>query len=78
MIIFSRSFLSFSKDKSQTEQYLNNKNEDKILSRVLCIIEKEANMDYSLSTHSDIENISRYENVKEVLFFHFLHSKLKK
>ena len=76
-IVFSRSFLSFSKDKSQAEQYLISKNKDNNLSKVLYIIEKDNNMDYSLSTHSDIENISKFPDEKEVLFFPFSSFEIK-
>ena len=35
------------------------------------------NLNYDLSTHSDIENISRYPNEKEVLFFPFSSFEIK-
>ena len=54
-IVFSKSFLSFTKDKTIAENYLNIKNDNENLSKVLYIIEKDEQMDYSLSTHSDIE-----------------------
>ena len=71
VIVFSNSFLSFSKDRNIAEGFLNNKNENKMLSKVLYILEKDDNMDYSLSTHSDIEKFSFYPNEKEVLFYPF-------
>jgi len=70
-IVFSKSFLSFTKDKNIAEQYLNKKNDKDNLSKVLYIIEKDDKIDYSLSTHCDIENISIYPEEKEVLFFPF-------
>ena len=76
-IVFSKSFLSFSKDKLQAEKFLNMKNIDKNLSKVLFIIEKDEIMDYSLSTHSDIENISKYPSEKEVLFFPYSSFEIK-
>ena len=67
-IIFSKAFLSFNKDKN-IEKYLLNINENKKdYSKVLFILEKDENIDYSLSTHTDIEEFS---NEKEVLFFPF-------
>ena len=77
-IVFSKSFLSFTKDKNIAENYLNkNINNNNNLSKVLYIIEKDNNMDYSLSTHSDIENISLYPNEKEILFFPFSSFEIK-
>ena len=76
-IVFSKSFLSFSKDKLQAEKFLNMKNIDKNLSKVLFIIEKDEIIDYSLSTHSDIENISKYPSEKEVLFFPYSSFEIK-
>ena len=48
-----------------------------MLSKVLYILEKDDNMDYSLSTQSDIEKISFYPNEKEVLFFPFSSFEIK-
>ena len=76
-IVFSKSFLSFTKDLNIAEHYLNSKNDNKNLSKVLYIIEKDDKIDYSLSTHSDIENISIYPNEKEVLFFPFSSFEIK-
>ena len=47
------------------------------MSKVLYIVEKDDKIDYSLSTHSDIENISIYPNEKEVLFFPFSSFEIK-
>ena len=68
-IIFSKTFLSFTKNRKIAEEYLENEEDDKELNKVLFILEKDNNMDYSLSTHADIENISVYPKEKEVLFF---------
>ena len=76
-IVFSKSFLSFSKDKKIAEDYLKNENENKKLSKVLYILEKDDNIDYSLSTHGDIEKISYYPKEKEVLFFPFSSFEIK-
>ena len=53
------------------------KNIDKKLSNVLFIIEKDEIKDYSLSTHSDIENISKYPTEKEVFFFPYSSFEIK-
>ena len=68
-IIFSKTFLSFTKNKKIAEEYLENEEDDKELIKVLFILEKDNKMDYSLSTHADIENISVNPKEKEVLFF---------
>ena len=46
-IVFSKSFLSFTKDKDIVEQYLDNGNNSE-LSKVLYIVEKDDKIDYSL------------------------------
>ena len=76
-IVFSKSFLSFSKDKDIAEKNLNNEDAHENLSKVLYIIEKDDKIDYSLSTHSDIENISVYQEEREVLFFPFSSFEIK-
>ena len=70
-IVFSKSFLSFSKEKEVAEVFLNDENENKDLNKVLFILEKDDSIDYSLSTHCDIENISFVPEEREVLFFPF-------
>ena len=76
-IIFSKAFLSFSKSKEIAQYFLNmNENKNKELSKVLFILEKDDNIDYSLSTHSDIEHLSYFEE-KEVLFFPFSSFEIK-
>ena len=77
-IVFSKSFLSFSKEKGIAEKFLNNKNGNENLSKVLYILEKDDNIGYNLSTHGDIEEISYFPNEKEVLFFPFSSFELKK
>ena len=77
-IIFSKTFLSFSKDKKTAEKFLKNQKNENELNKVLFILEKDKNkMDYDLSTHADIEQISFYPNEKEVLFFPFSSFEIK-
>jgi len=75
-IVFSKCFLSFSKDINIARRFLNGSN-DSYLSKVFFILEKDNNIDYSLATHSDIENISFYPHEKEVLFFPFSSFEIK-
>ena len=76
-IVFSKSFLSFSKERGIAESFLSYENKNKNLSKVLYILEKDDNIGYNLSTHGDIEKISYYPNEKEVLFFPFSSFEIK-
>ena len=76
-IVFSRAFLSFSKDKSVAETFLELKNKDDNCSNVLYILEKDDKIGYNLSTHGDIENISCFQTEREVLFFPFSSFEVK-
>ena len=76
-IVFSKSFLSFSKDEKQAEIFLEKAEKDNNLSKVLFKLEKDNNIGYSLSTHGDIENISFYPKEREVLFFPFSSFEIK-
>ena len=76
-IVFSKSFLSFTKDKKVAEKFLKIKNDNSNLSKVIYILEKDDNIGYNLSTHSDIEKISFYPNEREVLFFPFSSFEIK-
>lgn len=60
-ILYSKSFLSFSKVKSEAENFMNNKN------AMLTVIKSENK--YDLLTHADIEDISDFKKEREVLFF---------
>ena len=61
-IVFSKSFLSFTKDKKVANLHTKN---------VLYKLEKYDKMEYNISTHSDIEEISFFKEEQEVLFFPF-------
>ena len=76
-MVFSKSFLSFSKEKSVAESFLGSGCIDNNLSKVLYILEKNEDIDYSLSTHTDVENISIFNSEKEVLFFPFSPFEIK-
>ena len=74
-IVFSKSFLSFSKDEKKTKNFF--KNTDKNLSKVLFKLINDNNEGYNLSTHGDIEKISFFPDEKEVLFFPFSSFEIK-
>ena len=76
-IVFSRTFLSFSKNKEIANQFFEEENKDKNLSKVILILERNDNTDYSLSTHADIEGLSYHFEEKEVLFFPFSTFEIK-
>ena len=75
-IVFSRSFMSFSKDIRIAERF-KKKNLPPNLCGVLYILEKDDTIGYDLSTHCDIQNISFFPNEKEVLFFPFSAFEIK-
>ena len=76
-IIFTKAFLSFSKDKNIAENFIKNKTIIGQSHKVLFTLEKDNNIDYSLSTHADIESISYFPSEKEVLFFPFSSFEIK-
>ena len=67
-IVFSKSFLSFSQNKTIAKGFLRN---DKNFPPVLFVINKYNNIDYNLSTHCALDKISIYGIEEEVLFFPF-------
>ena len=77
VIVFSKTFLSFTQIIDVAKLFFNNPNDNKALSKVLYIIEKDYQLDYSLATHSDIAQISKFESEKEVLFFPFSSFEIK-
>ena len=73
-IVFSKTFMSFSKDLSVAESFLANNScvNDKIeLKKVLFILLKEDDIDIDLTTHADLEQLSFFPGEREVLFFPF-------
>ena len=78
-IVFSKSFLSFSKDRKTAEKFFKNEIKKENLSKILFIIEKDKdnNEGYNSSTHGDIESISFYPSEREVLFFPFSSFEIK-
>ena len=76
-MVFSKSFLSFSKDENEAKEFLNNTDCYKNYFKVMLILEKDDNLGYNLTTHGDIEKISFYPKEKEVLFFPFSSFEIK-
>ena len=70
-IVFSKSFLTFNKDRLTTESNLLNIKISTNFSKVLFILEKDGNLDYNLATHCDLEKISYFKEQRQVLFFPF-------
>ena len=70
-IIFSKSFLSFSKQIKIALNFASNPNKNS--RKVLFILEiennKDDNINYILSTYADIKKFSLFKNEEEVLFF---------
>ena len=64
-IIFSKLFLSFTKDITVAENFM-----DAYRKNTMLTVE-ECNTEYDLNTHTDIEELSSFRNEKEVLFFPF-------
>ena len=76
-IVFSKSFLSFTKDRKIAEKFFKNEEKKENHSKIMFILEKDDNEGYDTSTHGDIENISFYPSEKEVLFFPFSAFEIK-
>ena len=76
-IVFSKSFLSFSKDKTVANKFLSSDNDNINLCKVLFVLEKDDNIEYNLSTHADIEKLSFFPGEREVLFFLFFSFEIK-
>ena len=76
-IVFSKSFLSFSKDESRAKYFFKKGNINNDISRALFVLEKNVEIDYNLSTHGDISKLSVYPNENEVLFFPFSTFEIK-
>ena len=70
-VVFSNTFLPFTKDIKIAKKYSSKKNDNPDLLNVFFTLEKEENLNYNLSTHADIEKISYFPSEKEVLFFPF-------
>ena len=77
VIVFSKTFLSFSKEISVAEGFMRSSKELPNYYKILYILERDDNIDYSSSTHTDLEDISIFSTEKEVLFFPFSPFEIK-
>ena len=76
-IVFSRPFLSFSKDRDVAVSFLINSGSSANLSKILFVLEKDDSIGYNISTHCDIEHLSFFQSEREVLFFPFSSFEIK-
>ena len=75
-VAYTKSFLSFTKDKNIALGILNSIKDNNLL-KVLYIIDKDETIYFNISTQADIEEISFFANNKEVLFFPFSSFEIK-
>ena len=68
-LLYSRCFLSFSKDKDQIDKFLENKNDS--LYSVVFILKNNYNINNKFTSNADIEFLSAFTKEREVLFFPF-------
>ena len=78
-IVFSKTFLSFSKDKDMAYYFISNNpnSSNEKCRKVLFTLKREINIDYNLSTHVDAEKLSLISTEREVLFFPFSSFEIK-
>ena len=68
-LLYSRCFLSFSKDENQILNFIGKTDEN--FYGIVFILKNKENLMNNLSSNADIEFLSRYKYEKEVLFFPF-------
>ena len=77
LIVFSKPFLSFTKERVVAENFLSPNYNNSNLTNVLFILDKDNDVGYNLSTHCDLENFSYFPGEREVLFFPFSSFEIK-
>ena len=77
-IIFSKSFLSFSKNIESAMTFINKENKNNNLSKAFLELENDNYISYDLSTHADIEKYLNIQMKEKYYFFLFHLLKLKK
>ena len=60
VILFSKSFLFFTKNENKAKEHINIKEKDKNSTKVLFVLERDENLDYIISTHADLKKIDYY------------------
>ena len=76
-IVFSKFFLTFSKNPKVAKKFLAHEESNENMQKVILILEKDENLESNLATHCDIEKISLYPKEKDVLFFPFSAFEIK-
>ena len=76
-IVFSKTFLSFSKSINVAKAFMGQNPKQKF-SKVLFILKKDADIDFSSSTHVDVGKLSLLDDEEEVLFFPFSSFKIER
>ena len=76
-IVFSKTFLSFSKSYNVAKSFMEHNKIEKF-SKVLFILRSDIKIDYSSSTHVDVGRLSLLDDEEEVLFLPFSSFKIVK
>ena len=74
-IVFSRTFLSFTKIENVAIKFMNQYQRPNF-SKVLFILKKDIDIDYNSSTQVDVGKLSNYDDEAEILFFPFSSFKI--
>ena len=70
-LIYCKSFMSFSIDKNVALNFMRNKNPTEKTTRVLYILKAESGIDHKNVTNADLNDISYFEEEREILLFPF-------
>jgi surface protein len=76
-IVFSKTFLSFSKNINVAKAFMEHNQIEKF-SKVLFILKSDIDIDYNSSTHVDVGRLSLLDDEEEVLFLPFSSFKIEK
>ena len=70
-LIYCKSFMSFSLDKNVALDFMQSKNPNEKIIRVLYILKSEPGINYKNATNADLTGISYFEDEREILLFPF-------
>ena len=70
-LIYCKSFMSFSLDKNVALDFMQNKNPTEKKVRALYILKAQPGIDHKNATNADLNDISYFENEREILLFPF-------